>query len=816
MFKNYFKIAWRNIIRHKIYTAINVAGLALGICSCIVIYLVAAYEFSFDAFHPDKDRIYRVMADVTENTGGDKLHFGKLPAGVSQSGGSEITGLDAIAGVIPYNSQISVPDNNNPGKHFESRAAESPFITTAIAQPQYFTIFPYQWLAGNPSTALDAPLKVVLTESKARRYFGNQPLDEIIGKHIIYDDSLDVTVSGIIRDWNKNTDLSFTDFISSATLQTSFLKNTINTDSWAGHLMNTWTFAKLSKGTKASQVNAQMAAMAKKYGDPHEKLSLWLQPLSEVHFDADVIENPIRTADKSTLYSLIAIALFILILAVINFINLSTAQSIQRSKEVGVRKVLGSSRTGLIFQFLAETTLLTVIAVMLAVLLVKPVLGAFHSFIPNGITFNFLEPGTTLFLVSITVVTALLAGLYPAKILSSYAPVLTLKGAGEQRGGEKWLLRKGLIIFQFSVSLIFIIGSIVIANQLNYTRQKNPGFNADAIINIDTPWGDSLSKKTVLAQEINELSGVHKVALQWVPPMASNNKGRGYSIKLHSSDVKPTAVTQIACDEDFIPLYDIKLLAGRNLMHADSIKEIVINENLSGLMGCKRPADAVGKMIYWNDKPYPVVGVVADFHARSFHEKIGPLCIVNRPDREGTIAIKLAAKGKHSNTIKTTISQIEQLWKQVYPASTFKYQFYDETLALLYEKDQQTATLAYTALAITIFISCIGLFGLALFTAEKRSKEISIRKILGASISDITVMLSKDFVKLVIISLVIASPVAWYFMNEWLQTFAYRISVSWWIFVLAGISAVLIALLTVGFQAIKAAVANPVKSLRME
>ena len=449
-------------------------------------------------------------------------------------------------------------------------------------------------------------------------------------------------------------------------------------------------------------------------------------------------------------------------------------------------------------------------------LLVKPVLGAFHSFIPNGVTFNFLQPGTILFLVFITLVTALLAGLYPAKILSSYTPVVTLKGAGEQRGGEKWLLRKGLIIFQFSVSLIFIIGSIVIANQLNYTRQKSPGFNADAVINVDTPWGDSLAKRSLLVQKIKELSSVDKVALQWVPPMADNIKGRGYSIKLNSTDIKSTGVTQIACNEDFIPLYDIKLVAGRNLMHADSIKEVVINENLSRLMGNKTPADAVGKMIYWNDKPYPVVGVVADFHARSFHETIGPLCIVNRPDREGTLAIKLASKGKHANSIQTAISQIEQLWKQVYPAGTFKYQFYDEALAMLYEKDRQTATLVNTAMGVTIFISCIGLFGLALFTAEKRSKEISIRKILGASISDIAVMLSKDFVKLVIISLAIASPIAWYFMNEWLQTFAYRINVSWWIFVLAGTSAIMIALLTVSFQAIKAAVANPVKSLRTE
>ena len=813
MIKNYFKVAWRNIRRHKVYTAINVAGLALGICSCMVIYLVTTYEFSFDAFHPGVNRIYRVMGDVTENTG-DKLHFGRLPIGVSQNGRSEITGLDAIAGIIPYDFRVSIPDSDSRTKHFDSRSAGTNFVTTVITQPQYFTIFKYQWLAGNPSTALDAPLKVVLTETKAHQYFGNVPLDKIIGKQVVYDDSLNASVSGIVQDWHNNTDLTFTDFISAATLQTSFLRNNINTDSWAEHYMNTWTFVKLSKGTIPAQLKAQMTELVKRHAQPRDKLALWLQPLTDVHFDADVIENSIRTADKPTLYSLIVIALFILILAVINFVNLSTAQSIQRAKEVGVRKVLGGGRTSLIFQFLAETTVVTFIAVMLALILVNPVLSAFHSFIPDGVSFNFFEPATILFLIFITVITALLAGLYPARILSSYAPVLTLKGSGEQRGGEKWLLRKGLIVFQFTVSVVFIIGSIVITNQLAYTREKNPGFNADAIINVDTPGGDSLAKITVLRQKIKQLSGVEKVALQWVPPMAGNGPGR--YIKFNSNDVKEIDVTQVAGNEDFIPLYQIKLLAGRNLMHADSIKEIVINETLSSLMGYTNPGDAIGKMIYWSGKPYPVVGVVADFHARSFHETIKPLCIVNRPDREGTIAIKLASKGEHSNAIKTAISQIELLWKQIYPAGTFKYQFYDESLALLYEKDQQTATLVNTAMGITIFISCIGLFGLALFTAEKRSKEISIRKILGASISDIAVMLSKDFVRLVIISLAIASPIAWYFMNEWLQTFAYRINVSWWVFVLAGMSAIVIALLTVSFQAIKAAVANPVKSLRME
>jgi hypothetical protein len=296
--------------------------------------------------------------------------------------------------------------------------------------------------------------------------------------------------------------------------------------------------------------------------------------------------------------------------------------------------------------------------------------------------------------------------------------------------------------------------------------------------------------------------------------MAGN--GRGHAIKFKSTDEKETGVTQVAGNEDFIPLYQIKLLAGRNLVHADSLTEIVINEKLSQLMGCKKPEEALGKMLYWDDKPYPVVGVVADFHSRSFHEPISPVCIVNRPDREGTLAVKLASKGGKANTINATLSQVEKVWKQIYPAATFNYKFYDESLAAMYEKDQQTATLINVSMAITIFISCIGLFGLALFTAQKRAKEISIRKILGASITNIVTMLSRDFVILIIISLLIASPIAWYFMSGWLQSFAYRINISLWVFILAGAAAIFIALLTISFQAVKAVIANPVKSLRTE
>jgi hypothetical protein len=813
MFKNYVKIAWRNIARHKVHTAVNILGLSLGLCACISIYVISRYELSFDTFHPAKERIYRVMGDVTESTG-DKLHFARVPLPVSLDGRLQLSGVEAIAGIIPFNASINIPAADGTAKQFDSRIAETHYLTTVIAEPQYFDVFAYDWLAGDAHTALAAPFKVVLTESKARQYFGPGALDAMIGKQVIYEDSLTVSVSGIVRDWHQNTDLLFTDFISFSTVQGSFLRNNFSTGSWAQNSMPAWVFTKLADGIKPERVNTQLAALVKREADPQVKLALWLEPLTDIHFNADIIENPIRTADKLTIYILMGIAAFILLLAVINFINLSTAQSIQRAKEVGVRKVLGSSSMSLVFQFLTETMLLTLFAVLLAASLVSPVLAMFRSFIPEGVSFDLFSASTLLFLLLVVVITTLLAGLYPARVLSSYLPALSLKGAGLQKGGEKWWLRRGLIVFQFSVSIVFIIGSMVIANQLKYTREKDLGFTADAVITIDTPRGDSLSKIRVLAQAIRQIPGINKVALQWLAPMTDNP--RGMKLKFKSTDEKDFWVTQVAGNEEYIPLYKIKLLAGRNLLKSDSVREFVINESLMRNMGLQTPALALGKTLYWNNKPYPVVGVVADFHTKSLHDPVTPLCIINRPEREGSIAVKLASAGVSSAAIKNTLLQIEKVWRQVYPGATFNYRFYDETLALLYEKDQQAAMLMNTAMGVTIFISCIGLFGLTLFIVKRRAKEISIRKILGASVTNITTMLSRDFIILVVIALFIAAPVAWYFMDQWLQSFAYRVDISWWIFALAGIATLCIALATVSMQAIKAALANPVKSLRAE
>ena len=813
MLKNYLKIAWRNILRNKVSSIVNIIGLSLGICACIAIYTITSFEFSFDSFHPDKKKIYRVMADVTETTG-DQLHFAKIPPVLLINARTNLPGVKTLAGIVPYNARISVADGDNPAKQFEGRIGGTNYLTTAITEPQYFSIFKHQWLAGNAGSALDEPLTVVLTQSRAQHYFGRLSPDKMIGRRIVYDDSLIVSVTGIIKDWDKNTDLAFTDFISFSTIQSSFLRNKINTASWKQNAMSAWAFLKIEERNNISLVSSQLNELVKLNIDKEVKLALKLEPISAMHFNADIIENPIRTAHKPTLYTLVAIALFILLLAIINFINLSTAQSMQRAKEVGVRKVLGSNRVSLIFQFLAETFLLSLFAVLIALFLVNPVLAIFRSFIPSGISFHLFELSTGLILLTMIFITTLLAGLYPAKVLSSCLPVITLKGSGPGRGGDKWLLRKGLMLFQFTVSVVFIIGSIVIAKQLSYLRHKELGFNADAIVIIETPGAGSMSKISILNEKLKLLSGVDKTAMQWLSPMTDNP--REMKLKFKATDQKDFWVKQVAGDENYISLYGIKLLAGRNLSKSDTVNEFVINESLANQLTDKDLAASIGKMLYWNDKPYPVVGVVADFHTKSLHEKVTPSCIINRRDREGAIAVKLGSEGNQRGMIKTTLSSIEKSWKEIYPAGSFQFRFYDETLALLYEEDRQTAKLVNVATVITIFISCIGLFGLALFTAERRTKEISIRKILGATPTGIAAMLSKDFVLLAVMALLIASPIAWYFSFQWLQSFAYRIHFSWWIILLAGVTVILITLMTVSMQAIRAAVADPAKSLRSE
>jgi len=734
---------------------------------------------------------------------------------------SELTGFETVTTFHNYYASVNVADGDKGVKKFSAAkigAEASPII---IAEPQYFDLFKYEWIKGSPETSLKEPFQVVLSVSEAGKYFGRADLNDVIGKEILYkdaffNDSLRLTVSGIVADWNKNTDFGFKDFISLATIKSSFLKDKIQLNHWGNWNPMAQGFVKLANGVSAAQVEKQFPRFIDAHIAPYpgHKQTLALQPLSDIHFNSLYHDTYSRQAHLPTLYGLMAIAAFILIIAAINFINLSTAQSLYRAKEIGVRKVLGGSRASITIQFLAETFILTVASVIISVIIANPVIKLFPSIIPAGVSFDFFAPFTLLFLFAITVVTALLAGFYPARVLSSYLPVISLKGQGSPKLNQSSYLRKVLIVFQFTVSLVFIIGTLVISSQMNFVLNKDLGFNKDAIITLHTGWSKPVSQLEVFAHRINQVAGVQLTSLHMETPAANEHSYTHIDL---TPEIKTSAAYENA-DENYVPLFGLKILAGRNLSHSDTVKEFLINETCAKALGFTKPADAVNKVIVSgiNDRKGMIVGVVKDFYAKSLHETITPFFITSNKDNQHALSLKLSTLGKHPENLRVALTQINKLWKEFYPDDKFEYSFFDDSIKKLYEQEQKTTQLMNTAMAIAILISCMGLFGLAMFTARQRAKEIGIRKVLGASVTGIMAMLSKDILRLVIIAMIIASPVAYYLMHQWLQGFAYRVNVNGWLFLLSGAAAVMIALLTISFQAIKAALANPVKSLRSE
>ena len=821
MLKNYFRVAWRNISRHKANTVINVLGLALGICACLVIWLVVSYDLSFDRFHPNQDRIFRIVGEMQKGSGETEFLNSPFPdvAGIQEA----IPGFESKAGLIYYDAGISIPNGKNPPKKFENRIPGSHSATAIITWPAYFDIFKYQWLEGS-SESLREPFRVVLSEKRAKTYFGDIPLESMIGKTVIYEDSLKLTVSGIVKDWAENTDFGYTDFISISTVTNSFLKSNYPHADWSSlRPHNAMAFVKLSPGVSGQAIEKSLDRYVQDHvriHDPGARLRMFLQPLTEIHFTKQFRRgddgDDFRKAHLPTLYTLMSIAIFILIIAAVNFINLSTAQSISRAKEIGVRKVLGGNKSNISIQFLIETLMLTLFAVLLSILLVNPMLSIFKEYLPEGVVFEPLKLSSMIFLLSVTVITTLLAGFYPSRVLASYLPSVTLRGNAMHQGPEKGRLRKGLIVFQFSISMVFIIMAIVMSKQINFMKNSAKGFNSDAIITI-SKWGDRGGKLKSLAESIKGIPGIDQVIWQGNPPMGFAQTSGSFKYK-GSREIQFQPIFEVG-DEGFIPFYQMKIVAGRNLIHGDSLKELVVNETLARTIGFDNQGEVVGKTLTGlgrDERPYEIVGVVADFHQGSFHDPIQPAIIINENQFKYAVAIKLTSSAKKAKDVADILSSVEKEWKKRFPDQAFNYVFMNESIGWLFDQDEKTAWLINVAMAITIFISCMGLFGLGMFTARRKTKEIGIRKVLGASVTNIAAMLTHEFVILILISMLIAVPVAFYFMHQWLQDFVYRTNLSWWVFGLAGILAILIALITVGFQAIKAAIANPVASLRSE
>jgi putative ABC transport system permease protein len=808
MLKNYWLVAIRKILRHKIYSSIDILGLTIGVASCLIIFLVTRFELSYDTFHPDKDRIYRVVA----LRGHEMNKMGFLPSSVPITLQGELIGCEAVTGFYNYNATVTIPGHEP--KHFDAAERGTP-SAIVFAQPQYFDIFKYRWLAGNPTTSLSEPNRVVLTQNEMHYYFGDISPDAAIGRQIIYNDSLNTFVSGVVASWTGNTDFGFKDFISFATVQNNFLKNIFSFGQWGNWTRASQGFVKLAKGVTPAQIERQFPDFEKKYTPPDQKVQLHLQPLADLHFNADYTDAYSRKAHLPTLYGLMAIAVFILLLAAINFINLSTAQSFQRTKEIGIRKVLGSRRRDIAWQFLGETFLLTLLAVGLSIALTPLILSLLHDYLPPGIHMDY-SPATLLFLLGIAVITALLAGSYPAKVISALLPVLSLKGQATRNLGPNRHLHRALIVFQFTISLVFIMGTVIVTRQLHYVLNKDLGFDKDAIITFRTRGNYPPHDREVLAQKLRALSGITLVSLHNETPEAQRHNGTDVDYAANP-DHKLIASYE-TCDTNYLRLFGIKLVAGRNVFPNDSVHEFLLNETCARQLGFTHPSEALGQTIQtgMDDLSGPIVGIVRDFHAQSLHEPIQPFFILDFRNMERTISIKLGPGARTPESVAVILNKVKALWKTTFPNEKFSYSFFDESIANLYQQEQKISVLMRLAMVIAILISCMGLLGLASFAAEQRSKEISIRKLLGASVAQIMALLTGNFLWPVALAFVIATPVAWYFMKSWLQGFVYRTTLPWWLFGCCGAAAVAIALLTVGFQAVRTAMINPANNLRNE
>ncbi|MGB4845771.1 MAG: ABC transporter permease [Ferruginibacter sp.] len=822
MIKNYFIVAFRNFWRNKVFSLINISGLAIGISSALVIYLIVQFEFGYEKFRKDNDRIYRVVSDMTF-PGDVKFKNSGVPMPMPKAVRADLTGIETATHFVTA---------NDPKVAVQSAGSQSPAIfkrqeNIIYADEFYFSMFAYDWVAGSKQTAISDPFQVVLTEERAKTYFGNMAADDIIGRQIIYNDSIKTTVSGIVKDTKeKATDFRFKEFISLATAMTTGLSEQFGGTEWGSINSVSQLFIKLKAGTSPQQVNKQFAGLRKEYnpqkdGDKDDTEN-HLQALAAIHFDADYDAFGQRQAHKPTLYGLLSVAIFLLLLGCINFINLTTAQAAQRAKEIGIRKTLGSGKKDLIFQFLSETFLLTLLATVLSIVITPWLLNIFKDFIPPEISFSSInQVHVWAFLVILILLMTLFSGFYPALVLTRFNPVAVLKNqlnAGTAHSRKVWL-RKTLTVTQFVIAQFLVIATLVVGNQINYSLNKDLGYKKDAIVSFRTPW-DFFSEKEdnrrfALLDKLKAIPEIENLALGSAAPAHQGASSTTMKIDNGKKETE-LMVETVNANPEYFNIYKMKLVAGKLPEKSDTAKEYLINETYAKAIGFTNPADAVGKFVNRGKTKLPIVGVLADFHSQSTHEAIKPLAYSSVEKRSFVFHLALKPQDGKPGLWKETMAKVEKEFKILYPEDDFEYGFFDETVAAFYKSEQDISSLLKWASGLCIFISCLGLLGLVIYTTNTRTKEIGVRKVLGASVTQIVSLLSKDLVSLVLIAFIIASPLAWLAMNKWLQDFVYRTQISWWVFAVCGISMLLLAVFVLGIRTVKAAMANPVKSLRTE
>jgi len=794
MFKNYFKIAFRNLRAKKFYAGINILGLAIGMACCILIFLYVSHELSYGKFHTKADRIYRILTDIKTPT--ETLNIGVTSAPMAPSMRADFPEVEDM--VRLDDAQLLIQRGEQTFQEDESMFADSSF----------FKVFSFKLLRGNPNTALVKPFSIVLTEDAARKYFGDE---DPMGQRLQMDGEHDLTVTGVMQNVPENSNFTFDVLLSLSTTMEKL--DTNRARQWGNFGFQSYVL--LAEHADPLVLQSKLPGFLEKYisnQDRSEGMNyfLSLEPLSDVYFSGR--DSP-KAGSLTNIKIFSVIAAFILLIAGINFMNLATARATERAKEVGIRKVVGALRRQLTVQFLCEAILLSMLAFIIAVLGSELLLPAFNQLAGKTVSVSIFQDAYHLPLfLGVAFGIGLLAGIYPALVLSRFKSVAILKGrfSSSQRG--VWL-RKGLVVVQFTISIILMTGTAVVYTQLHFMRNQTLGFKKDQMLIIDFRGDDAIQKKIeTFKQQLGNVSGISSAAASSSVP-TRNSHGAYSEIENPAGDMQASNINLFYVDHDFLHQYEMQLAAGRIFSpdFATDTSALIANEALVKSYGYQSPEEIIGKKFSQWGVEGEIIGVIKDYHYRSLQKEVAPITIRLEPDNARYISLNL--KGKN---ITSTVAALEQQWKAIAPQRPFNYFFLDEAFDQQYRGEMRFGQLFVCFAGLAIFIACLGLLGLISYTVVQRTKEIGIRKVLGASAQSIVTLLTKDFLSLVALAFLIATPVAWYVMHQWLQDFANRIDIEWWVFALAGIMALMIAMLTVGFQSIKAAFANPVDTLRSE
>ncbi|QQS35417.1 MAG: ABC transporter permease [Ignavibacteriales bacterium] len=801
MFKNYLKIAFRNLLKNKIHSAINIAGLIIGITCVVLIFLFVSDELSYDRFHSKKDRIYRVIEKIDTEGQGEESSSNPFPVGPT------------LYNDYPHLIEAYVRFFNFQAPSLTLQVGDKKINEKKIyfADSTLFKVFDFPLAQGNPSTALASPNSIILTKELARKYFGDSdPLNQTM----LFEGQFSLKVTGVFDELPSQSHFNFECLISFTTVYNIYGQGINNNWVWNPN----WTYVLLKENIDPKELEAQFPEFIQKYYPAFIKpqITHYLQPLTDIHLKSDLDYEMQPNGDEADIYIFGIIGFLILFIACINFMNLATAKSVNRAREVGMRKVLGANRIQLIKQFLGESVLMSLIAVCVSILFIEILLPLFNSLSGKDLSAAFWsEPMIVAGLIIFGVIVGLIAGIYPAFFLSSAEPATVLKGT-KKLGMKSEFFRKGLVIIQFTISLGLIISTMIIYDQLNFLRNADLGFDKSQVIVMPTrppiiPKAESFKEEVLRNHNIRNFTVMNEIIGEHHNTHEFNYEGMEAGKWIY--------FPALMVDEKFVETFDIKIIAGRNFSKeiiTDDSLGLLINESMVRHLGWGSPDEAIGKQFYTPLGQERVIGVFRDFNFVSLVEPIGPF-VLDMPAKpfigffKKFFAVKVS-----TNEINSTLSYLEKTWSSYFPEYPFEYSFLNDNLDYLYKSQDNLGSLIGYFSLLAIIIACLGLFALASFTAEKRTKEIGIRKVLGASVTGIVGLLSKEFLILVILANLIAWPVTYFVMNNWLESFAYRTSIDVFTFITAGLIATLIALLTVSYQSIKSALANPVESLRSE